>query len=79
MKECDNSTRKILISSNFILSISLLISDWRQQATQKSRVTTQPVYTESYPGKHGTLRPPFYRNLKFCLNYFLGLPLVLGC
>jgi hypothetical protein len=25
MKECDNSTRKIHISSNFILSISLLI------------------------------------------------------
>jgi len=25
MKECDNSTRKVHISSNFILSISLLI------------------------------------------------------
>jgi len=26
MKECDNSTRKIHISNNFILSISLLIT-----------------------------------------------------
>jgi hypothetical protein len=25
MKECDNSTRKVPISSNFVLSISLLI------------------------------------------------------
>ena len=35
MKDCDNSTRKIHISNNFILSISLqIMSDKRYRTTQ---------------------------------------------
>ena len=46
---------------------------------KKNCVTTQPVYTESYRGKHGSLRPRFCKHVKFYLQYFLGPTIVLGC
>jgi len=49
MKECDNSTRKIHISSNFILSINLLIMFYTLLLRPSLHCNTSLHYTTLHP------------------------------
>jgi len=49
MKKCDNSTRKIRISSNFILSISLLIMSYTLLLRPPLNCNTRLHFTTLHP------------------------------
>jgi len=77
MKECDNSTRKIHISSNFILSISLitmfdtLLLRASLHCNTPLHFTTLHPTTLHYTSLHFTLHPPtlHYTSLHFTLHH----------
>jgi hypothetical protein len=70
MKECDNSTRKIHISSNFILSISLLI--------MFGTLLLRPSLCCNTPLHFTTLRytSPYFTQLHFTTLIDTSLPLI---
>jgi len=75
MKECDNSTRKIHISSNFILSISLLIMFDNLLLRPSLHCNTPLHFTTLHPTTlHYT--SPHFTQLHFTTLIDTSLPLV---
>jgi hypothetical protein len=74
MKECDNSTRKIHISSNFILSISLLIMFDTLLLRPPLHCNTPPHFTQlHFTTLHHT--SPNYTSLHLWILHFLSFTL----
>jgi len=64
MKECDNSTRKIHISSNFILSISLLIMVWCLMKPRDNFKPFLPIWVS-----HWTFSVTYVRYVWRCIRW----------